>query len=87
MRCSDGKFAQKTDNLEKSRSVGDRKVGIGVCVYNCYIAFSMIALLTRAGCCDSHFTYFPTPVPYLTIPNDCNLIPSGHGTRHGRQQK
>ena len=29
MRCSDGKFAQKTDNLEKNRSFGDRKVGIG----------------------------------------------------------
>ena len=29
MRCPDGKFAQKTDNLEKNRSFGDRKVGIG----------------------------------------------------------
>ena len=55
-----------------------------VCVSICYMPFSMIAQLTRAGCCDGHFSYFPTPVPDLTIPNDCNLIPSGHGTRHGR---
>ena len=29
MKCSDGKFAQKTDNLEKNRDAGDRKIGIG----------------------------------------------------------
>ena len=59
-------------------------IEVCVCVSICYMPFSMIAQLTRAGCCDGHFTYFPTPVPDLTIPNDCNLIPSGHRTRHGR---
>ena len=55
-------------------------IQVSVCVFSfCYMTFSIITQLTRAGRCNSHFL---NP----TLPNECKLIPAVHGTRHKRAE-